>query len=86
MVSGTAADFDVLSKNTINVNVPAINTFTGQDQRTKWASYGYPTPITIISEQRNITGYASGATGELLDQYLIDKVTPLSGISGEKFT
>ena len=85
LVSGTAADFDVVNQNTINVNVPAINTFTGQDQRTKWASYGYPTPITIISEQRNITGYASGATGELFRPIpFIDKVTPLSGISGEK--
>ena len=65
LVSGTAADFDIVNLNTINVNVPAINSFTGQDQRTKWASYVYPTPITIISEQRNITGYASGATGEL---------------------
>lgn len=85
LVSGVSADFDVVNPNTINVNVPAMNTFTGEDQRTKWANYGYPAPITIISEQRKITGYASGTTGELFRPIpFIDKVTPLSGISGEK--
>jgi hypothetical protein len=85
LVSGVSADFDVVNPNTINVSVPAMNTFTGQDQRTKWANYGYPTPITIISEERKITGYASGSTGELFRPIpFIDKVTPLSGISGQK--
>lgn len=85
LVSGVSADFDVVNPNIINVNVPAMNTFTGEDQRTKWANYGYPTPITIISEERKITGYASGTTGELFRPIpFIDKITPLSGISGEK--
>ena len=85
--SGTSASFEVINTNTIQVDIPSVNSISGVDNINKWAASAYPAPITVISESRNITGYASGSSGQSFNFRpipVIDKLSPLSGISGEK--
>jgi len=84
LVSGTSAEYEVVNKNTIQFTVPSIDTITGLQPKDQWVKYGYPAPITVISTSRNVTGYASGISGERFTAIpMINYLSPLSGISGD---
>jgi len=84
-VSGVASEFQVVNPNLISATVPSFNSLLTTGQRDKWKNNCYPNPLIVISETRNISGYASGASGEPINFTPIPQVqqfTPNSGISG----
>lgn len=84
LVSGTSAEYEVVNKNTIQFTVPSVGSVTGLQPKDQWIKYGYPAPVTVISSPRNVTGYASGMSGEHFTAIPeINYLSPLSGISGE---
>jgi len=85
-VSGVAAQFNVQDKNTISFVVPSFNSLTGSGDRNAWVNDCQPNPIIVIAEARNVSGFASGASGEEKNFSpipVIDGFSPTSGVSGD---
>lgn len=85
-VSGVASQFQVPDKNTISFIVPSFSSLTGSGDRNSWVNNCQPNPVLVISEARNVSGFASGASGEEKNFSPIPQIngfSPVSGVSGD---
>jgi hypothetical protein len=85
-VSGVAAEFQVPNKNTISFVVPSFSSLTESGQRNNWVNNCQPSPVLVIAESRNASGFASGYVGEEKNFSPIPQIngfTPVSGVSGD---
>ena len=86
-VSGVAADFQVPDKNTISFIVPSFSSLTGSGERSNWVNNCQPSPVLVIAEARNVSGFASGYFGEEKNFSPIPQIngfSPLQIVTGKQ--
>ena len=82
-VSGVAAEFQVPNKNTISL-LRSFSSLTESGQRNNWVNNCQPSPVLVIAESRNASGFASGYVGEeKLVQYLNQRIHSCFRVSGD---